>query len=61
MLKGRNTREYPGWHWNTNQKENATYLDEKQNGEISDIFKTSFAQDPVVLHLYIGDDDNDEV
>jgi hypothetical protein len=24
MLKGWNTHEYTGWHWNTNQKANVT-------------------------------------
>jgi hypothetical protein len=45
MLKGWNTHEYPGWHWNTNQNANATQVDQKQDGEINSIFKIEFSQD----------------
>jgi hypothetical protein len=45
MLKGRNTHEYTGWHWNTNQTANATKVDQKQDGKINTIFKIEFSQD----------------
>jgi hypothetical protein len=45
MLKGCNTHEYPGWHWNTYQKANATLIDQKQDGEINSIFKIELSQD----------------
>jgi hypothetical protein len=44
MLKGWNTNDYPGWHWNTNQKENATQVAVKQDGDINCIFKIEFPQ-----------------
>jgi hypothetical protein len=42
MLKGWNTHEYTRWHWNTNHKANATYVDQKPDGETNRIFKIEF-------------------
>jgi hypothetical protein len=35
MLKGRNTREHPGWHWNKTKKQLKLHYDHSSNIKVS--------------------------
>jgi hypothetical protein len=56
--------EYSGWHWNANQKANATQADQKQDGETNGIFKIQFpqgrTQSPTAVDVHDDDDDDDD-